>query len=88
MHFLKTGMGNILGHFLGVGWGRGPATPCASSSPCPSIFADYSFLIHHPVNRDDSNLLSHGRQILGDFSTNSSGHPRFRETVEASEDLA
>jgi hypothetical protein len=31
----------------------GSATPCASPPPQPSIFADYSFLVHHPVNRDD-----------------------------------
>jgi hypothetical protein len=28
------------------------ATPCASPPPCPSIFPDYSFLVHHPVKRD------------------------------------
>jgi hypothetical protein len=32
---------------------RGPATPCASLPPQPSIFSDYSFLVHHPVNRYD-----------------------------------
>jgi hypothetical protein len=32
-------------------------TPCAS--PRPSVFSDYSFLVHHPVTRDDRHHLAH-----------------------------
>jgi hypothetical protein len=42
------------------------ATPCASPPPRPSILSDYSFRIHHPVNRDDPHLLAHA--MASDFS--------------------
>jgi hypothetical protein len=35
------------------------ATPCASSPPRPSIFSEFSFLAHQPVNWDDRHLLAH-----------------------------
>jgi hypothetical protein len=35
------------------------AIPCAFPPPRPSIFSDYSFLVYHPVNRDDRHLLAH-----------------------------
>jgi hypothetical protein len=44
----------------------GSATPCASPPPRPSIFSDYSFWVHHPVNRDDRQLLTHA--MASDFS--------------------
>jgi hypothetical protein len=44
----------------------GPATPCAFLPPWPSIFSDYSFLVHHPVNRDDQHLLTHA--MASDFT--------------------
>jgi hypothetical protein len=47
-------------YFLGSG------TPCASPPPWPSIFSDYSFRVHHLVNRDDWQLLAHA--IASDFS--------------------
>jgi hypothetical protein len=31
----------------------GSAAPCASPPPRPSIYSDYSFWVHHPVDRDD-----------------------------------
>jgi hypothetical protein len=31
--------------------GGGSATPCASPLPRPSIYSDYSLLVHHQVNR-------------------------------------
>jgi hypothetical protein len=37
----------------------GSMTPCASPSPQPYIFSDCSFLVRHPVNRDDWHLLDH-----------------------------
>jgi hypothetical protein len=40
--------------------------PCASPPPWPSIFSNYSFLAHHPVNRDDWHLLAHA--MTSDFS--------------------
>jgi hypothetical protein len=40
------------------------ANPCAS--PQPSIFFNYSFLVHHPVNPDDWHLLAHA--MAADFS--------------------
>jgi hypothetical protein len=43
----------------------GSATPCASPPPRPSIFSFDSFCAHHPVNRDDWNLLSHA--MASDF---------------------
>jgi hypothetical protein len=42
------------------------ATPCASPPPWPSIFSDYSFWVHHLVNRDDRQLLAHA--MASDFS--------------------
>jgi hypothetical protein len=42
------------------------ATPCASPPPGPSIFSDYSFRVHHPVNWDDQQLLAHA--MASDFS--------------------
>jgi hypothetical protein len=50
-------------------WGAGPgsATPCASPPPPrPSIFPDYSFWVHLPVNWDDWHLLAHA--MASDFS--------------------
>jgi hypothetical protein len=44
----------------------GSATPCASTPPWPSIFSDYSFWFHHPVNQDDRHLLAHA--MASDFS--------------------
>jgi hypothetical protein len=38
--------------------GGGSATPCASPPPLPSIFSNYSFWVHHLVNRDDQHLLA------------------------------
>jgi hypothetical protein len=35
-------------------------------SPQPSIFSDYSFWVHHPVTRDDRQLLAHA--MASDFS--------------------
>jgi hypothetical protein len=40
----------------------GSATPCASPPPRPS----YSFIVHHPVNRDDRHLLA--RAMASDFT--------------------
>jgi hypothetical protein len=37
----------------------GSVTPCASRPPQLSIFADYSFRVHHPVNLGDRHLLAH-----------------------------
>jgi hypothetical protein len=34
-------------------------TSYASPPPCPSIFSNYSLIVHHPVNRDDRHLLAH-----------------------------
>jgi hypothetical protein len=42
------------------------ATPCAFPPPWPSIFSDYSFRVHHLVNRDDRHLLAHA--MASDFS--------------------
>jgi hypothetical protein len=42
------------------------ATPCASPPPWPSIFSNYSFGIHQPVNQDDQRLLAHA--MASDFS--------------------
>jgi hypothetical protein len=50
------------GFFLG----GGSATPCASPPPWPSMFSDYSFWVHHLVNRDDRQLLA--RAMASDFS--------------------
>jgi hypothetical protein len=47
-------------------WGGGAATPYASPPRQPSIFSDYSFCVHHPVNRDDQHLLA--RAMASDFS--------------------
>jgi hypothetical protein len=44
----------------------GSATPCASPPTLPSIFSDYSFWIHHLVNRDDRQLLANA--MASDFS--------------------
>jgi hypothetical protein len=44
----------------------GSATPCASPPPRPSIFSDYSFGVHHPVNRNVRHLLA--RAMASDFS--------------------
>jgi hypothetical protein len=41
-------------NFLG-----GSVTLCVSHPPLPSIFSDYSFLVHHPVNRINRHLLAH-----------------------------
>jgi hypothetical protein len=38
------------------GWGH---PLCASPPPRPSVFYDYSFCVHHPVNWDDRHLLAH-----------------------------
>jgi hypothetical protein len=38
----------------------------SSSAPRPSIFSDYSFWVHHIVNRDDRHLLAHA--MASDFS--------------------
>jgi hypothetical protein len=46
--------------------GGGTATPCASSPPRLSIFSDFSFLVHHPVNQDDRHLIA--RAIASDFT--------------------
>jgi hypothetical protein len=46
--------------------GGGSATLCATPLPRPSIFSDYSFWIHHLVNRDDRHLLTHA--MVSDFS--------------------
>jgi hypothetical protein len=32
----------------------------------PPFFSDYSFLVHHPINRDDRQLLAHAR--VSDFT--------------------
>jgi hypothetical protein len=42
------------------------ATPFAFPPPRPSIFFNYSFWVHHPVNRDDRHLLAHA--MASDFS--------------------
>jgi hypothetical protein len=39
-------------------------TPCAITPP--QFFSDYSFLVHHPVNRDDQKLLAHA--MASDFT--------------------
>jgi hypothetical protein len=44
----------------------GSVAPCACPPPRPSIFFDYSFHVHHPVNREDRHLLSHA--MASDFS--------------------
>jgi hypothetical protein len=45
----------------------GSATPCASPPPPrPSIFSNYSFGVHHLVNRDDRQLLAYA--MASDFS--------------------
>jgi hypothetical protein len=46
--------------------GGGSATPCASPPPQPSIFSDYSFWVHHPINWDDRHLLAQAK--ASDFS--------------------
>jgi hypothetical protein len=54
---------------LSISWiflGGGAAPPCASPPPRPSIFSDDSLLVHHPVNRDDLNLLAHA--MASDFT--------------------
>jgi hypothetical protein len=45
----------------------GSATPCASPPPRPSIFSDYSFWVHHLLNRDDRHLLL-ANAMASDFS--------------------
>jgi hypothetical protein len=47
-------------------FGGGAATPCASPPPWPSIFSDYSFLVHHPANRNDRHILAHA--MTSDFT--------------------
>jgi hypothetical protein len=42
------------------------ATTCASPPPRPSIFTDYSFWVHHLVNRDGRHLLAHA--MASDFA--------------------
>jgi hypothetical protein len=42
------------------------ATSCASPPPRLSIFSNYSFLVHLPVNWDDRNLLAHA--MASDFT--------------------
>jgi hypothetical protein len=44
----------------------GSVTPCASPPLRPFIFSSHSFLVHHPVNRDDRHLLSHA--MASDFT--------------------
>jgi hypothetical protein len=44
----------------------GSATPCASPPPRQSIFSNYSYWVHHLVNRDDQHPLAHA--MASDFS--------------------
>jgi hypothetical protein len=55
--------GNLETLFFG---GGASLTPCASPPPWPSIFSDYSFWVHHLVNRDDWHLLANA--MASDFS--------------------
>jgi hypothetical protein len=45
-------------------------TPFAFSPPWPTIFSDYYLLVHHPVKRDDWQLLAHA--MASDWSYTSS----------------
>jgi hypothetical protein len=56
----------LISYFFFGGGEEGSATPCASPPPCPSIFSNYSFWVHHPVNRDDRHLLAFA--MASDFS--------------------
>jgi hypothetical protein len=61
--FKNHNIGPRVGDFLPNGrlftfGGFWSATSCASPPPLPSIFSDYSFLVHHPVNRGDLYLLT------------------------------
>jgi hypothetical protein len=54
-------------------FGGGSATPCASPPPpWPFIFSGYSFLVHHPVNQNDWQILAYamasGLTIAWQFS--------------------
>jgi hypothetical protein len=51
---LQLDVGEIKTNLFG-----GSATPCAFPPPWPSIFSNYSFLVHQPVNRDNRQLLAH-----------------------------
>jgi hypothetical protein len=42
----------------------GVSDPCASPPPGPSIFSDYSFWFHHPVNWDDQHLLANAMALF------------------------
>jgi hypothetical protein len=44
----------------------GEFSPIGPPPPGPSIFSDYSFLVHHPVNQDDWHLLAHA--MASDFT--------------------
>jgi hypothetical protein len=44
----------------------GATTHCAFPPPTPFILSDYSFFVHHPVNRDDRQLLAHA--MASDFT--------------------
>jgi hypothetical protein len=46
------------------GWGV--SDPLYLSSSSALLFSDYSFWVHHPVNRDDRHLLAHA--MASDFS--------------------
>jgi hypothetical protein len=52
-------IGNLMGQPFIYLFFRGSATPCATPPPRPSIFSDYSFWVHHLVNRDDLHHLTH-----------------------------
>jgi hypothetical protein len=45
--------------YYGLGGEGVSGTSYASPPPCPSIFSNYSLIVHHPVNRDDRHLLAH-----------------------------
>jgi hypothetical protein len=62
VHMLVTYIGALIFFYFFLS-----ATPCASPTPPqPSIFSNYSFWVHHLVNRDDPQLLAHA--MASDFS--------------------
>jgi hypothetical protein len=89
----------IFHFFLG---GGESATPCSFPPSRPSIFSDYSFLVHHPVSRDDQcsnrklrshsrtlppfNLLSH-EPVLTGFEPRFLFHPLANEIVQRARSL-
>jgi hypothetical protein len=56
--FAEVKNGDCFKVFFFLGGGGRAATPCASPPHGPP-FSNDSFLVHHPVNRDDQHSLEH-----------------------------